>query len=186
MKKLLLHICCAPCAIYPLEYLNSTDLIVTGLFYNPNIHPQDELDLRLENVYKLSNIYNFDCIFDESSKQQLYEKFIKNNSIYRCEFCYDLRLEYSFRYAKEHGYNFITTTLLYSIYQNHDLLIKICEKLALKYEVNFYYVDFRKEFRYGQQKAKDLGIYCQKYCGCIISLKERIAEISKNFKENKL
>lgn len=88
----------------------------------------------------------------------------------RCvKYCYRVRLEQTARYAKEHGYDTFSTTLLISPYQNHNALKKIGEEMAEKYGLNFLYRDFRPGFREGQAEARELGLYMQKYCGCVFS-----------------
>ncbi len=92
----------------------------------------------------------------------------------RCvKYCYRVRLEQTARYAKEHGYDTFSTTLLISPYQNHNALKKIGEEMAEKYGLNFLYRDFRPGFREGQAEARELGLYMQKYCGCVFSEKMR-------------
>jgi predicted adenine nucleotide alpha hydrolase (AANH) superfamily ATPase len=78
-------------------------------------------------------------------------------------------LEKTARYAKNNGYKGFSTTLLVSIYQNHQLIIDIAESVADKYGIEFFYHDFREGYRIGQNKAKEYGLYRQKYCGCINS-----------------
>lgn len=86
----------------------------------------------------------------------------------RCiDYCYRVRLEQTAKYAKEHGFDTITTTLFVSPYQKHEELRQIAEEIAKKYELNFLYRDFRVGFREGQAKARELGLYMQKYCGCV-------------------
>ena len=93
----------------------------------------------------------------------------------RCQnYCYKIRLEQTAKYAKEHGYEGITTTLLVSPYQKHEIIKEQGEEIAKKYGIKFIYKDFREGFREGQNKARELGMYMQKYCGCIFS--EYIAE----------
>ena len=88
----------------------------------------------------------------------------------RCvKYCYRVRFEQTARYAKEHGYDTFSTTLLISPYQNHNALKKIGEEMAEKYGLNFLYRDFRPGFREGQAEARELGLYMQKYCGCVFS-----------------
>lgn len=92
----------------------------------------------------------------------------------RCtNYCYRVRLEQTAKYAKENGYDAFSTTLLVSIYQNHDEIKKIGEELANIYGIKFLYRDFRVGFRQGQAKARELGLYMQKYCGCIFSEESR-------------
>jgi len=77
------------------------------------------------------------------------------------------------------GYDAFTTTLLVSPYQNHELLIKVAEEVAEKYDVKFLYRDFRPGFREGQNEARQLGLYMQKYCGCVFSEEDRYLRHNK-------
>ena len=88
----------------------------------------------------------------------------------RCvKYCYRVRLEQTAKYAKEHGYDTFSTTLLISPYQNHEALKIIGEEMAQKYKLTFLYRDFRIGFKEGQKEARELGLYMQKYCGCVFS-----------------
>ena len=88
----------------------------------------------------------------------------------RCtNYCYITRLEKTVQYAKQNGYDTFTSTLFVSPYQKHEELKQICEELSRKYDIKFLYIDFRVGFREGQAKARELGLYMQKYCGCIFS-----------------
>lgn len=82
------------------------------------------------------------------------------------------------------GYDAFTTTLLVSPYQNYELLIQVAEEMAEKYGVKFLYRDFRPGFREGQNEARALGLYMQKYCGCVFSEEDRYLCHSKK-KANK-
>ncbi len=77
---------------------------------------------------------------------------------------------------KKIGYDSFSTTLLVSPYQNHKALKELGEKLAEKYGIEFVYRDFRLGFREGQSKARELGLYMQKYCGCVFSEEDRYAK----------
>ena len=104
----------------------------------------------------------------------------------RCsQYCYKVRLEQTAKYAKENGYDAISTTLLVSPYQNHEVLKQMGEEIAKKYGLPFLYRDFRIGFREGQAKARELGLYMQKYCGCVFSEEERYAKQIKKDKEVK-
>ena len=84
----------------------------------------------------------------------------------RCQdYCYPVRLEQTAKYAKENGFDTISTTLLVSPYQKHDVIHSLGEKIAKEYGLEFLYRDFRVGFREGQAKARSLGLYMQKYCG---------------------
>ena len=87
--------------------------------------------------------------------------------------CYTIRLGTAAKYASEHGYEAFTSSLLISPYQNHELLKAVGETMARKYGVEFLYRDFRPGFRAGQAKAREMGLYLQKYCGCIFSEEDR-------------
>ena len=92
---------------------------------------------------------------------------------HRCSVCYALRLAQAAQYAARHGYDSFTTTLLVSPYQNHELLAETAERMGREYGVRFLYRDFRSGFRQGQQEARALGFYMQKYCGCVFSEEDR-------------
>ncbi len=167
--KLLLHMCCGPCSTYPLQELKKEDFFIQGLFYNPNIHPIEEHKKRKENVEKLSSIVNLPVIYSEDFRQQEWEG-LEDKGASRCRGCYELRMEETARYAAENGFDAFTTSLLVSPYQQHELIRELCEFYAQKYGIAFIYRDFRPGFRQGQQMAKEMGLYRQKYCGCILSV----------------
>ncbi|MBU4457363.1 MAG: epoxyqueuosine reductase QueH, partial [Candidatus Omnitrophica bacterium] len=92
----------------------------------------------------------------------------------RCSLCWELRLLQTADYAKENSFDGFTTTLLISPYQNHEIVKDISERIAKEKGIDFYYEDFRKGFRESQDKAKELDVYRQKYCGCVFSELERV------------
>ena len=103
----------------------------------------------------------------------------------RCvKYCYRVRLEQTAKYAKENGYDTFSTTLLISPYQNHEALKKIGNEMAQKYNLTFLYRDFRPGFREGQAEARELGLYMQKYCGCVFS--EEQSQLAKKIDIPKL
>lgn len=170
--KLLMHMCCAPCSTYPLHAFREDGIDVTGLFYNPNIHPIEEYKKRLDTVKEFASITNLNVKHIECFMEDVWLNYKGDNNS-RCMMCYSLRLDKTAKYAKENGFDAFTTSLLVSPYQNHDLIKELGEKYALKYGVNFYYKDFRPFFREGQSIAMEMNLYRQKYCGCIISFNER-------------
>ena len=91
----------------------------------------------------------------------------------RCNYCYSTRLEAAAKFAAENGFDSFSSTLFISPYQNHELMISIAQAAAEKYNVKFLYRDFRPLFREGQAKAREAGLYMQKYCGCIYSEEDR-------------
>lgn len=170
---MLLHACCGPCSMYPQEVLKEEGTVYDMLWFNPNIHPQFEWDRRLENLSKAADHYDVKLITEGICMEDYWKggSYIEEFGS-RCVMCYDIRMDHTARYAAEHGYDSFTTTLLVSPYQQHELIARTCEDKALKYGVDFRYYDFREGFRKGQNMARDIGLYRQKYCGCIFSLEE--------------
>jgi len=103
----------------------------------------------------------------QSNKLTYYRRETTNDS--RCRMCYCLRLGFAARYAKEKGFDAFTTSLLISPYQDHELITELAGNFASEFGVEFYYEDFRSHFREGQRMAREMNIYRQKYCGCILS-----------------
>ena len=172
--KLLMHTCCAPCSVYCIDTLKKEEIKPTIYWYNPNIHPYMEYKSRRDTLKEYAKNMNLEAIFDEEYGLDDFCKNVVGDISNRCtNYCYPVRLKKTFEYAKQHGYDAVTTTLLYSIYQNHDFIKNYMEKLSKEYEIEFLYRDFRVGFREGQAKARELGLYMQKYCGCIFSEEDR-------------
>ncbi len=168
--KLLMHTCCAPCSVYCIESLKNEGIIPTLYWYNPNIHPYQEYKARRDCLKQYAEDIGIHAIFQEEYGLDEFCKNVINNLQNRCvNYCYKVRLEQTAKYAKENEYDAITTTLFVSPYQNHEALKKVCEEVCKKYELEFVYRDFRVGFREGQAKAREYGLYMQKYCGCIFS-----------------
>lgn len=171
--KILLHICCGPCSIYPIQRLQKEGFEVRGYFYNPNIHPYTEYQKRLETLrwyadkIELPMIYHDDYALEEFLRQVVYRE---GN---RCQICYGMRLRAAAHIAKKGKFDYYTTTLLVSPYQPHQMLQEMGEAIGKEYGVKFYYEDFRKGYQEGAQISRDLEMYRQQYCGCIYSEKER-------------
>lgn len=181
---ILMHMCCAPCAVYPVQVLQDKGFTVKGLFFNPNIHPKEEYDRRRQTLEQYSKIAGVPIEYIDSYMQSVWETF-GGDAEERCEMCYSIRLQVAAKYAKEQGFRAYTTSLLVSPYQKHELIKKLGEKYAFESGVEFYYDDFRVGFREGQNKAKEMGLYRQKHCGCIISynnsdiIKKQLAKQNK-------
>ena len=168
--KLLMHTCCAPCSVYCIDSLRSEGIEPTVYWYNPNIHPYMEYKSRRDCLKEYTKSINVEAIFEENYGLDEFCKNVICDLKNRCvNYCYRVRMEQTAKYAKENGYDSYTTTLLVSPYQKHEELKNICEEIANKYELKFLYRDFRVGFREGQNKARELGLYMQKYCGCIFS-----------------
>ena len=175
--KLLMHACCAPCSIYCVDTLRKENIEPTIFWYNPNIHPYTEYKARKDTLIRYSELENLKLIIDDEYGLDEFCKNTVNNLNGRCiNYCYPIRLRKTFEYAKENGYDAVSTTLLYSIYQKHDYIKKLCDDLSKEYKIGFLYRDFRVGFWQGHDKAKELELYMQKYCGCIFS-----EELPENF-----
>lgn len=171
--KVLLHICCAPCLVAFDKYFNQEKIEYGGFFYNPNIHPYAEFSKRLEALKNHAEQMGIDVIYDPQFDQITWEESFKNTKVEkRCKYCYTRRINKTAQAAAENQFSHFTTTLLISPYQNHEMIIDLSEKAAIKYEVEFYYHDFRKYFREGQKTSREMEMYRQKYCGCIYSYRE--------------
>lgn len=189
--KLLMHTCCAPCSVYCIDSLRNEGIEPTCYWYNPNIHPYIEYRTRRDTLIEYSKIANFDLIINEDYGLNEFCKNVIDNLENRCvNYCYKVRLEATVKYAKENGYDAFTSTLFVSPYQKHEELKKVCEELSKKYNIEFLYRDFRVGFREGQNKARELGLYMQKYCGCVFSEEDRynkqINKDKEKFKDNNL
>lgn len=172
--KLLMHTCCAPCSVYCIDALRSEGIEPTCFWYNPNIHPYTEYKTRRDCLKDYAKQINAKLILKEEYGLDEFCRNVISDIENRCvNYCYPKRLSETVRYAAENSYDAFTTTLLVSPYQKHDELIKICEKLSEESGVKFLYRDFRPGFYAGQEKAKELGLYRQKYCGCIFSEEDR-------------
>jgi hypothetical protein len=171
--KLLLHMCCAPCAVYPVQELRKEGINVTGFFYNHNIHPFQEYRMRLETVRTYGEAADLEVIFRDEYQLEEFLANVASDPQKRCLYCYSSRMEVAAAAAADQGFEAFSTTLLYSRYQKHDLIREIGERIAGKYGIRFHYDDFRRGWREGITLSKKMELYRQKYCGCIYSEKER-------------
>jgi predicted adenine nucleotide alpha hydrolase (AANH) superfamily ATPase len=145
----------------------------TGFFFNPNIHPLTEYRMRLTALKEYASSIDLPLIVKD---EYLLEEFIRHVAFHeeeRCTYCYRMRLKVTAQEAVNREADAFSTTLLYSIYQNHDLIRTVGDELALEYGVPFYYDDFRSGWKEGVRRSREMNIYRQKYCGCIYSEKER-------------
>ena len=172
--KLLMHTCCAPCSVYCIDSLRAENIEPTLFWYNPNIHPYIEYKTRRDCLKDYAAKVGAKLIIDEEYGLDEFCRNVVSDIPNRCvNYCYQKRLTETVRYAAKHGYDAFTTTLLVSPYQKHDELKAVCENLAAMAGIEFLYRDFRIGFREGQAKARELGLYMQKYCGCIFSEEDR-------------
>ncbi len=177
MENLLLHTCCAPCSASAIELL-SKNYKITSFWFNPNIYPQKEYQLRQDAWKNYCKSINTDTqevspewLSDEKSYDNLWLDKAVNCEKGRCYYCYQTRLEQTVLAAKKNSIKYFSTTLLSSPYQQHETIKEISEILAKKYGVIFVYIDPRKKFYDGVNSVKKAGFYSQKYCGCKLSVR---------------
>lgn len=171
--KLLLHCCCAPCSVSCIEPIRADGIKPHLFWYNPNIHPYKEYQARRDCLVDYAKEICCDLIVKEDYGLREFISNVSKNIDNRCRYCYSHRLEMTAKYAKENGYDAFSSTLLASTYQDHEAIKKACEVFSKKYNIEFFYKDFRPYFKESNQKAREIGLYMQKYCGCIFSEEER-------------
>jgi hypothetical protein len=147
-----------------------------GFFYNPNVHPLAEYNLRLESAQKALSHMKIPATLAEGYDVEEYFRAVVYREHNRCAACYHLRMRKTAQLAASGGFDAFTTSLLVSPYQKHDLLREIGQNAGLEYGVEFYYEDFRRGWQQSRKMAREWGLYLQKYCGCIYSEKERFIE----------
>ena len=172
MKKILMHVCCAPCFVVPFYRLQDRyDL--TALWFNHNIHPFIEYNSRYQSFIDFVSNETI-ALIDNGSYGNF--EFINKavfNKENRCFMCYFERLEMTAKKAKENNFDYFSSSLLYSKRQKHEMIKEIGETLAKQHGVEFFYQDFREYWQEGIELSKAKSMYRQKYCGCIFSEMER-------------
>jgi len=174
--KIVLHICCGVCAAGVVERLTLEGHQVLGLFYNPNIHPLQEYDQRLEVTCKVAQELNFPL---EAVTYAPEEWFEETNSLKnapeggkRCEVCFRLRLTRAYLYMKDYGWDAFTTTLTISPHKSADVINRVGHEIGGE---KFLARDFKKGEGYKRavELAQKWALYQQSYCGCIYSMRKR-------------
>jgi len=191
---LLLHVCCAPCAVYPLRLL-SRYFKITIIFFNPNIYPESEFELRLSNlvsyVYQIKNVQKNNGMHIDFVGEYLAfngglaKDFITKVGPYadepeggeRCLNCVTYRLNTVMQFAREHDFPYVITTLTSGNRKNVNMINSTGLALEKKYPgVTYLVSDFKKddgELK-GIEICKRYNIYRQRYCGCLFSLQNSL------------
>lgn len=171
--KVLLHICCGICAGSVSERLLQEGHQVTGYFFNPNIHPIEEYERRLHVAKTVSESVGFPIFAGEYKPDNWFQATAgldkEPEGGRRCEVCYRLRLQETFRVMHERGLEGFTTTLTVSPHKLASVVNRIGEEIAGD---KFMARDFKKKdgFKRANEIAKKLGVYRQHYCGCVYSM----------------
>ena len=171
--KVLLHICCANCAIYPIKTMKEDGLDVMGFFYRHNIHPYTECLRRQEALESYAAKINLKVIYQDGYDLEGFLRNVAFREAERCNYCYHDRLRSTALLAKRGKFDYYTSTLLYSKHQNHELIRSMGESIGKTVGVPFFYRDYREGWKEGIECSKQMGLYRQQYCGCIYSEKER-------------
>ncbi len=171
--KVLLHICCANCAIYPIKTIRAEGLEVMGFFYRHNIHPYTECLRRQEALETYSGKIDLKVIYQESYDLEGFIRNVAFREAERCNYCYHDRLRSTALMARRGKFDYFSSTLLYSKHQKHDLIRTMGESIGKQVGVPFLYRDYREGWKEGIECSKKMGLYRQHYCGCIYSEKER-------------
>ncbi len=171
--KLLLHACCGPCTIYPLQVLRKKDIQVMGFFFRHNIHPFTECRKREETLRQYADAQDVKMIWQQEYDLETFLRSVVFREKDRCRYCYHARLTATAKIAKKGKFDGFSSTLLYSRFQNHALIRETAEAVAKETGVDFFYHDFREGWKQGIAESKAMGMYRQSYCGCIYSEKDR-------------
>jgi len=178
MKQVLLHICCAPCGGYVIKELQKMGYQVTAYFFNPNIYPEAEYNLRLSEVEKyckkekvklIQGKYNY-----QSWKQKVRAYTDEPEKGKRCEVCITLRLGETAQLAAEKGYEAIASTLLISPHKSENMVNQIGQEMAELYGLEFIAEVWRKNegFKKACELAEAEHFLRQDYCGCEYSMRK--------------
>lgn len=173
-QRLLLHICCGPCATFSVQHLRGLGWEINGFWYNPNIQPALEYNQRLQALTSLSEQIGLSMIWDKDSSDSVFQSAVKGHErdIDRCTICYRLRLRRTAQMAAERGITTISTSLLISPYQDLGAIRQIGEEVAAEYCLRFYYENLRRGYHERTRLSRLYGLYQQTYCGCMYSAQE--------------
>jgi len=180
---MLLHTCCAPCALPMIEHLLTIKRVkdITLYFYNPNIYPEGEYKKRLKDVEKIAKIYKLKLVKGvyEHNKWLDYIKnllpqppeFYSENSK-RCLSCFRFRLEETAEFAKKNNFDEFGSTLSINRFKNTEFISNYGKSLAKKHQIKYkeFFLDANKVYKMGLELSKKHNLYRQKYCGCEFSM----------------
>ena len=178
-QKLLLHSCCAPCSGEVMEALVASDIDFTIYFYNPNIHPLKEYEIRKEENIRFAEKFNIPFIDADYDRDNWFERAkgmeMEPERGIRCTMCFDMRFERSALYAYENGFDVMTSSLGISRWKDMNQINDCGIRAADKYPgVTYWDYNWRK----GGGSARMIEIskreefYQQEYCGCAYSLRD--------------
>ncbi|MBP7459746.1 MAG: epoxyqueuosine reductase QueH [Candidatus Delongbacteria bacterium] len=167
-KKLLLHLCCAPCVIVPAAYL-SDQYDITAFWFNPNIQPMTEYFKRVDAVGDYTRQIGMPVVYCHDYDPEIFFRRTAFHEDTRCQGCYELRLRKTYHYAKQYHFDCYSTTLIQSHHQDLTFIKNMAHDLAADGLIEFVDFDFRDRWKEGVEISRRIGMYRQQYCGCIYS-----------------
>jgi predicted adenine nucleotide alpha hydrolase (AANH) superfamily ATPase len=169
--RLLLHACCGPCLLEPLDALSAEADHVAIIFANPNIHPAEEYERRRDTLRAYAEPLGVEIVELEYDPAAWFASVgpLAKEGAARCRACYALRLGQAATYAAEHGFDALATTLSVSPYQDAEAICEEGERAAAAAGVRYLHRDFRERYPDATRRSRELGMYRQNYCGCVLS-----------------
>ena len=179
-RRLLLHCCCGPCSLAVAKHFQSLGYDVTPFFFNPNIHPPEELARRQAAMDEAARAAGLPPA-GSGPGMALGEFLLRlaRSPGRRCRACYQLRLDQAARAAAAGGYDAFATTLTISPYQHLPAIAEAGESAARAAGVRFVFADLREHYHTSADRARELDLYRQNYCGCLFSALERAERRSR-------
>ncbi|MDD3067218.1 MAG: epoxyqueuosine reductase QueH [Candidatus Gracilibacteria bacterium] len=181
--KLLLHTCCAPCLTHPLQELQK-EFEVIAFYYNPNIHPREEYEMRIGEMrkYLAGKCEMLEAEYDAENwfvKTRGFE--MEKERGLRCKICYEMRMRKTAQYAKKNGFAAFTTTLSISPHKNSGWLNEIGKALEKELGIRYIEADWKKcdGFKKSLDISRAENLQRQDYCGCIYSKRDRDLRVKK-------
>ena len=177
-KKLLLHSCCAPCAGEVMEALAVSDIDTTIFFYNPNIHPIEEYEIRKEENIRFAQKLGMSIIDADYDRDEWFERTKGQENEpergERCSTCFDMRFERTAQYASDNDFDLISSTLGISRWKDMDQINASGARSSAPYKIPYWDFNWRKKGGSSRmlELSKREGFYQQEYCGCVYSLRD--------------
>jgi predicted adenine nucleotide alpha hydrolase (AANH) superfamily ATPase len=170
-RRILLHICCAPCSTYSAKRLRELAFDVTGFWYNPNIHPYSEHERRRETLLDYAEQIELPMIWESGYELVTFMRAIHGQERVRqrCQVCYRMRLERTAQVAARERFDAFTTTLLISPYQDQAAIRALGEEIGAQHSMQFFFENLRQGWAEHYQMVREHDLYSQRYCGCVYS-----------------
>lgn len=168
-ERLLLHICCGPCACGAVPFFKNQGVEVIGLFFNPNIHPLLEFRRRLTAAQEAAEFARIQLRIDDSYDPETWFKAVTFGQYGRCEACVAMRLRRAAEEAAAQECEAFSTTLSISSWQDHEAIKTWGDVAGREHGVRFVYEDLRRHYAESYNLSRRIGLYRQKYCGCLVS-----------------